>query len=133
MSELPSQQEVKTPSVLQDSLIVSYNNESFVFKIPSIKDRMRISSYAAKLRRETDPDGLGLAMGYDAGSSVMFEAVAGLICLIKEAPPRWMKPSSNGTPAIDLDSLGEDMPVMEVMNQFYLELDRFRQERAGSK
>jgi len=114
------------PNILHDTITVTHGNETFVFRIPSLKDRMKISSLAAKLRRETDPDGMGLAMGYDAGSSMLFEAVASFMTLVKEAPPRWLKPDAAGNPIIDLDNMTEDTPVMEVMNQFYIELDKFR-------
>ncbi len=117
-------------NVLQNQLTVKHENDEFVFKIPSIKDRLTIAAKAAKLRQESDPEGNAIALGYDPSAVVLSDRLATFIILLKETSASWVfTPNESGKKEINIGNWADDVPVMEVVEQFNIELDKFRAER----
>lgn len=118
----------KAEQFLKETIVVSINNETYEFRIPSVRDRMKIDSYAAKLRRDNDPDGAGLVYGYTPVSLMYFDNIASFMILLKSTSAKWVyTPDDVGKPIMNIDKWAEDAPVMEVMEQFSKELIKFRE------
>ena len=114
-------------AIIKSELTVKIGEDEFTFRIPSMKDRLEISAYAIKLRRDADPDGNVTALGYDPSMVNQTEYLATFIKLIKNSTARWVySPDVAGQPSINLDKWPDDVPVMEVVNKFNEELDSFR-------
>lgn len=117
------------PDILKNTVTVTAGGFHFTLRIPSMKDRMKISSMAAKLRRDNDPDGTGFAYGYDIMSMQLFDQVATFIVLYKDSDCPWVltpSPEDASKPVMDTDKWPENAPIAEVIEQFNIELDKFR-------
>lgn len=117
---------VNIENVLKNEITIHYAGEEYLFKIPSVRDRIRIAAEAAKIRKDNDPDGNGVQLGYDPTSVMLTDRIATFTVLIKNASAKWVyQPSAQG-PFIDIDKWPDDVPVMEVVDQFNNELAEFR-------
>jgi hypothetical protein len=119
------------PDMLKDVINVSVNGNTFSFRIPSVKDKLKISALAAKLRRDNDPDGTGFAYGYDVMSMMFFDSIATFMTLYKDSDAPWVftpNPEDN-KPEMNLDKWPNDAPIVEVIEQFNTELATFRKAR----
>jgi len=113
--------------IIKSEITVKVGEEEFTFKIPSMQDRIKISAYAVKLRRDADPDGNVTALGYDPSVVTQTEYLATFIKLIKSSTAKWVySPDAHGQPSINLDNWPDTAPVMEVVDQFNKELATFR-------
>lgn len=125
--------EPNVENILQNELTVTYGPDTYVFKIPSIKDRLSIAAHAAKLRKDSDPEGNGIALGYDPSAVILSDKLATFIVLLKNTSAKWVyAPAENGKPQIDIENWSDDVPVMEVIDQFNNELEIFRNNRNKS-
>jgi hypothetical protein len=114
-------------TALKNQIEVMYENQSYTFKIPSIKDRIRIAGVAADLRKSADPQGNGITLGYDPTTVLFTDTVATLMVLLITTSAPWVYTIGlDGKPTIDLDKWPDTVPVMEVIDQFNKELDKFR-------
>lgn len=117
-------------TALKNEITVDYNGETFVFKIPSMKDRIDIAARAADLRKEADPKGQGITLGYDPSAVLLTDTVATFMVLLKSTSAKWVySPDDSGKPQIDLSKWQDDVPLLEVVNQFNAELEKFRAQR----
>lgn len=117
-------------NILQSKLTIKHGNYNYVFKIPSIKDRLGITARAAKLRQESDTEGNGIALGYDPSAVIISEKLAKFLTLLQETDAPWVyTPDAAGKPSMSIDNWADDVPVMEVVDQFEVELDKFRADR----
>lgn len=110
----------------QQVITVHYNGDTYEFKVPSVSDKVNIASSAAKLRRDGDPDGIGVAYGYDPMSLLYIQKLATFKVLIKAGPPWIFSPDKDKKPVVDIEKLPDDFPIEEVMDQFDKELELFR-------
>lgn len=114
-------------AIIKSELTVKVGEDEFTLKIPSMKDRLEISAYAIKLRKDADPDGNVTALGYDPSMVNQTEYLATFIKLIKNSTAKWVySPDISGQPSINIEKWPDNVPVMEVVNQFNEELDSFR-------
>lgn len=119
--------EAKVESVLQNLLTITYDNETYKFKIPSIQDRININGIAAKIRKDSDPEGNGIALGYDPSSVLLTDKIATFMHLMKETSAKWVyTPGDSGKPIMNMANWSDDVPILEVIDQFNIELDKFR-------
>jgi hypothetical protein len=127
-------QQAQAASVaLKNELTITYNNQEYVFKIPSIGDRILISGRAAKLRKESDPDGTGISLGYDPSAVMLTEKIATFMVLLKSTSSPWVYfPDEHGKPGMDVTKWPDDVPIMEVVDEFNDELAKFRGARVQS-
>lgn len=113
--------------IIKDELTVKVGEDEYTLKIPSIKDRLQIAAYAVKLRRDADPDGMVTSLGYDPNMVMYTETLATFITLIKNSTARWVySPDAAGQPSINIDKWPDNVPIMEVIDQFNKELETFR-------
>lgn len=114
-------------TALKNEITIEHSGETYVFKIPSIKDRIKIAGVGADLRKEADPKGNGITLGYDPTTVMFTDTVALFMVLLKSTSAKWVygKDASNN-PKIDLDAWPDDVPFMEVVSQFNDELEKFR-------
>ena len=114
-------------TIIKDELTVKVGDHEYTFKIPSIKDRLQIAAYAVKLRRDADPDGQVIALGYDPSIVAYTEVLATFMTLIKSSDAPWVySPDNNGQPSLNIDKWPDNVPVMEVVDKFNQELATFR-------
>jgi hypothetical protein len=114
-------------TALKNEIIIEYEGESYVFKVPSIKDRIKIAATGADLRKEADPKGNGITLGYDPTAVLFTDTIATFMVLLKSSTAKWVYGGDvSNNPKIDLDKWPDSVPVMEVVNQFNEELDKFR-------
>lgn len=111
----------------KQSITVNYNGEQFEFRIPSMKDKITIDGVAAKLRRDGDPDGIGLVYGYDPMALGFTIALAKFSTLIKGGPPWVYTPDKDGKPIIDINKWPDNTPIEEVVAELDKQLDEFRE------
>ena len=120
-----------TQTVLQNEIKVVHENQEYNFKIPSVKDRLSIAALAAKLRKDNDPDKNGIMLGYDPAAVMLTDRLATFMVLLKTTSAPWVYSiDGQGHNVMDIDRWGDDVPVLEVIDQFNTELDKFRGQRA---
>lgn len=118
---------------LRNELTINHNNQQYVFKIPTIGDRILIAGRAAKLRKESDPEGTGISLGYDPSAVMLTEKIATFMVLLNSTSSPWVYyPDEHGKPAMDVNKWPDDCPIMEVVDQFNDELAKFRGARVQS-
>jgi hypothetical protein len=114
-------------AVIKDELTVKVGDHEYTFKIPSVRDRLRIAARAVQLRSESNPQGQVVSLGYDPSIVGYTEILATFTTLIKATDAPWVySPDANGQPTIDIDKWPDNVPFMEVVDQFNKELDAFR-------
>jgi hypothetical protein len=115
-------------AILKDSIVVSHDGHEYEFKIPSVRDRTKIYAVAAKLRKDADPDGMGLAYSYNFMDTAYMESIAQFLVLIKTSSAPWVYTTDKtGKPILDIDKWPSDVPIVEVMEKFADELTKFRE------
>jgi len=114
-------------TALKNEITITNGGETYVFKVPSIKDRIKIAATGAELRRESDPKGNGITLGYDPSAVMFTDTLAIFIVLLKSSTALWIysKDGANN-PVMDLDKWPDNVPIMEVVSQFNDELEKFR-------
>ena len=114
-------------TALKNEIIIEKDGETYTFKVPSIKDRIKIAATGADLRKESDPKGNGITLGYDPSAVLFTDTIATFMVLLKSTSAKWVySPDAAGKPVIDLDKWPDSVPIMEVVSQFNDELDKFR-------
>jgi hypothetical protein len=117
-------------TALKQKITIRFNNNEYVFKMPTFFDRIKISGTAAKLRKEGDPDGTGFSLGYDPSAVMLTEKIATFMELLDSTTAAWVYyPDEHGKPGMDVRQWPDDAPVMEVVDQFNEELAKFRAGR----
>ena|SRR5579872_592503 len=118
-------------AALTNKLRVVYNNEEFLFRIPSMSDKLKILGIAAALRGESDPNGNGIALGYDLTAIMITEKLATFKHLLDSTSAKWVyAPNDKGQFVIDFSKWPDDAPFSEVIDEFNKELANFRANRA---
>lgn len=116
-----------TEAVIKDELTVKVGDYEYTFKIPSVKDRLKIAAAAVRYRSDANADGQVVALGYDPSIVGYTEVLATFTTLIKATDAPWVyTPDVNGQPGINIDKWPDNAPFMEVIDQFNKELDTFR-------
>src|SRR5208282_2773545 len=106
---------------------VLYGEFEYTFKVPSIKDRMDIQGKAALIRKQSDPEGTGFSLGYDPSTVMLSDKIATFMVLLKDTSAPWVySPDVVGKPVIDIDKWPDNVPILEVVDQFNVELAKFR-------
>jgi hypothetical protein len=118
-------------NVLKGEITIHYNNDAYIFKVPSVRDRLHIAAKAAQLRKETDPEGNGIALGYDPTALMLSDRIATLLVLLRSSEAKWVYSPGPTGPVMDVDKWPDNAPIMEVIDQFNNELEMFR--KAGNK
>lgn len=120
----------KAEQFFKEEIVVMHGKAEYTFKIPTVKDRMKISGMAAKFRRDNDPDGNGLIYGYDPLAIMYGNSVAMFVTLLIQTSARWVyTPDEIGKPQINMDKWPDDAPVQEVIELFNTKLVEFREAR----
>ena len=110
--------------VLKRELKIVHGGEEYTFKIPSVKDRLKILGKAVELRQEV---GGSVATGYDPNLVISTETLATFLTLVQGSSAKWVySPGHDNKPVMDLDQWPDNVPVAEVVDQFQKELDTFR-------
>lgn len=115
-------------TVLQKQLTITYGGDEFIFRIPSMKDRMRIYAEAAKLRADSAADGNGISLGFDPNATSISNQIATFTVLLASTSAKWVYTPGPTGAHIDLERWPDDAPVAEVIDQFYNELETFRKK-----
>jgi hypothetical protein len=117
-------------AILKDTIVVSHEGLEYEFHIPSVSDRVKIYARAAKIRKDADPDGMGLAYGYNFLDTAYIDNLAQFLVLIKTSSAPWVfTPDATGKPVLNPDKWPSDAPIVEVIEKFTEELEKFREER----
>lgn len=111
--------------------------ESFVFRVPTPLDRVRMGVREAGIRRMFDPTGQGWANGLDDETFFIIRGMSVLETLLDQSSATWpfteIKPDK-GDPELRVDIAkfppGKEQTIGEVGRQFQDALDRFH--RAGA-
>lgn len=113
--------------VLQEEITVTHDGETYVFKLPSVRDDAKVGSYARYLRAQDDPEGIGSADGLDFNSFYIYQALATFHVLLRRATVDWpFSPSEKGLPVVDVNKFPESAPVMEVYDSYLKAVSEFR-------
>lgn len=121
-------------NVLKNELIVKYLGEDYCFKIPSVRDQIKIAAVAAKLRQDNDSGvngASGSQLNYDPTTVVLTSKIATLLVLLKNTTASWVYSAGAQGPVMDIDKWPDEYLVMGVVDQFNIELDTFRE--AGNR
>lgn len=119
--------DTRDAKLLQKTLVIKYDNHEYEFKIPSFNDRLLISSLSASLQRKFDPDGNGTLVP-DLMTANLFEAYANFKHLLVRTDATWVYSNSNDAkPEMDIKNWPDDVPIVEIVRQFYSELATFRE------
>lgn len=110
----------------KQTITVIYDGETYEFRVPSVADRIAMDGKAAKLRRDGDPDSMGLVYGYDPISLSYTMSLAKFSTLIKAGPPWVFTPDKDGKPIVDISKWPDNVPIEEVVNELDKQLDEFR-------
>lgn len=114
-------------TILAKELDISYEGETYKFKIPSVWDQIRIMGIAVQLRKEADPDNNGISLGYDPTTVLVTERLATFKHLVQASSAKWVySPDSKGQLVMDITKWPDDAPFSEVVEVFNAELARFR-------
>jgi hypothetical protein len=114
-------------TALKNEITIEHGGETYVFKVPSIKDRIDIAATGADLRKKADPERNGITLGYDPGAVLFTDTIATFMVLLKSTSAKWVYAGdTSNNPKVDLDKWPDNVPVMEVVNQFNEELEKFR-------
>ena len=114
-------------------LTVTVKSQTYIFKIPSIRDESRIGSYARYLRAQDDPAGVGAAEGLDFSTYFGYQALATVKILLLKASTDWpFSPDKSGKPIIDVDKFPDDAPILEVYEGYLDALSTFRESVSGT-
>ncbi|MDA8120114.1 MAG: hypothetical protein M0Z85_08775 [Gammaproteobacteria bacterium] len=120
-------QETPQNPLTQTELTVTVKGETFVFKIPSIRDEAKVGSIARWLRAQDDPAGIGAPEGLDFETFFFYQALATIQVLLKRASDdSWWSTGPDGRPVLDASKLPESAPVKEVYEGYLAALDTFR-------
>lgn len=127
-------QETPTNPLTQTTLSVVVKGETFIFKVPSIRDEAKVGSIARFLRAKDDPQGIGAAEGLDVNTFSYYQALAIISVLLKQSSSGALfSRDAKGMPVVDVDQLPEDAPVMEVYEGFLDALVTFREGASRPK
>ena len=115
---------------LKNEIVISYNNEQYAFKIPTMWNLLEVGKKSAEIRRELDPTNTA-NLGSDPSMLMFTEQLARFITLLNSTDAKWVYSVVDRKPVVDYRNWSADVPILEVMNQFDTELDKFREARAS--
>ena len=113
--------------VLQDTLEVPYEGQTYVFKIPSPYDHIGIGARQREILRRIEPASGGDMTGLDAYTYNLLKALATFEkLLVKGTTATWVwTADAKGLPVVDSEKFPPEtvLLVMEVVNAFEVALD----------
>ena len=113
--------------VLQDTLEVPYEGQTYVFKIPSPYDHIGIGARQREILRRIEPASGGDMTGLDAYTYNLLKALATFEKLLaKGTTATWVwTADAKGLPVVDSEKFPAEtvLLVMEVVNAFEVALD----------
>ncbi len=94
-----------TARLLQDEVVVENGGETFIFRIPTTRDEIRVGSQIPRLRRIADPESAGEGMdSLDPGTFFYLRAIALFLTCLKSTDAKWIySPGLEGKPTIKWD------------------------------
>lgn len=118
--------------VLQDTIEVEHRGEKYEFRIPSLREEIKLGLHERSIRRELDPDSGGAAEGLDISTTMMVRAAAAFEVLLKSSTAKW--PFSEGPakePVVDFRKFPTDKAeeVAAIGFAFETQLQEFRKAR----
>lgn len=127
-------------NVLKGTLTVKHGDDEFVFRVPSIKDDIRIGQAARLIRAETDPNGYGGEDGLDENAVLLSRFLAMFRVLFESTSAPWLpiKTEQRGkemVSLVDTDNIPNDRvnAVAEIGLMLEAEVARFRAGGAGDR
>ena len=123
------------PDILQDKITVTYNSESYTFKIPSIRDEVKIGSRIALIRSLEDPDWDRFSQGLDGQTLWALRACATFEVLLVSASETWpFSPAKKGEPVVDSSTFPADRSedVLSIYEELQKDLRSFRSSRTAN-
>lgn len=122
--------------VTAQTIDVKYENETFTFRMPTIKFDVEVAYRAANIRHRAVPEGQGFAGNLDY-SAIEFARCAALMELyLEKATVEWPWTSGEGgKPAVDFEKWPLDQidSVYGIGAAFQTEMSRFRRPRAADQ
>ena len=121
--------------VLQTTLEVPYEGQTYVFRIPSPYDHIGIGARQREILRRIEPSSGGDMTGLDAYTYNLLKALATFEKLLsKGTTATWVwTADAKGLPVVDSEKFPPQavLLVMEVVDAFESALDRFLFNRPG--
>jgi hypothetical protein len=118
---------------LQDKITVvsTIDNETYVFRIPTLQEQVQFGFAVRRVRRRYDPENVGDPSGLDG---MTFELTYGMATfeMLLHAGPEWVwkdKPSADTKPVVDSSTFTDPKKmsvIMEVSGKYWTEVNRFR-------
>ena len=124
--------------ILDRTITVDNDGESFEFTIPSSVHELRIGASVRKIRREIDPEssGPGEEFGWDMMAQLHVKAIAMFVVLLERTSATWVYgPGPDGKPMIDWRNWPADSVerVLEISLALDSAVQRFRARRNKPK
>ena len=89
------------PDIFKNEIEITHKGETFVFKIPSIADEMRIAGRARAMRRAADADGDGGEYGLTNEALYMVRAAAAFETVLLKTSATWVFTDGKSGPVVD--------------------------------
>jgi len=136
--------ETKTPvqpweafKILDRSIVVDNDGETFEFTIPSSIHELRIGAAIRRIRREIDPlaGGPGEEYGWDMMAQLHVKAIAMFLVLLERTSAKWVYgPGLDGKPVVDWQNWPPEVVerVLEISIALDSAVQRFRARRNKS-
>ena len=114
-------------NVLQNTIEVPYESETYVFRVPTPYDHIGIGARQREILRRIEPSSGGDMTGLDAYTYNLLKALATFEkLLVKGTTATWVwTADAKGLPVVDSSSFPPEtvLLVMEVVNAFEVALD----------
>ncbi len=125
--------------VTANTITIKRDDAEYIFRVPSVKDDIRVGQAARLIRADLDPNGYGGEDGLDQRSVLTSRYLAVFEVLLEKSSATWIawkvaKKGADTTTVFDSDAVPADRAddIIDIGIEFDNEVIRFRESRTGN-
>ena len=131
---MADENDAKMPGLLDTEITITVRGDDYIFKIPGIRYELEVGYRSAKLRRESDPDGIGDLSAVDMGAIETAWCGAVLELYLLRSSAAWpFSKDGTGKPIVRFDNFPSTKfaTMRDVGAAFGRAVARFRDDRVA--